>query len=1496
MTPAVPQKQEALEDEPCPFEVKPSKGTIGPGRWQKLQIIFTPKEERSYKNELELNIYGSSNCLKLHLLGQGLEPRLEFIPPALKMGWMLVDSEGVEATVVVKNPCNFPVEFHALDFDEQHLEKKVMDPKAMPGEILRDGKLPTEDQMLEHVGLHPLSPAAVLSRVKYPEKRLSSAECVEGNLVGAPVVPALKAKAPDAKGSSAKGKPKMGKAISRDRSAKEKQISTRRTESSRDSSATRSKSMLESASTPTVFLRLKQYQWIVPAQGEVELKVHFFAKKPGRFEETLSFELVPSKQQYKLPCSGTGLYPSISQNPRLVFPQWRETMKEDEVIFKEYVGSTKQFHFGPLMCGKSREWYKAQNCPSNSENITIFNNSPTDVKVQFSFENAGELQTFLLHPPRMTLKPKEKQELTVCAYPTCPGFLEDKLICCIEKNPNPVVFSLCCHGVDMKLEVSPLELSFDKLLLHRTDCRTLVLKNNSMLPMAWQLRGLDDLVENFSLSQNNGTIDPHAEFEVTLHFKAEQIGSIEKTLRLEVSDTKNILGIVQAENIEISAEVYDVSLSIDMPEGADGSLEFGTINVMDKVKKVLSLKNKAIYKTEYRFMLKGAGPRMQDLASYFTVTPQSGMMNASHPDATVEILFHPTSEILLKNKPVLYCQVIDAISGEGGQAVTNIPIRVSAKAEYSKYSLVPASPTDFGAMIKGTKKSRTVVLKNNGTLSFNFRIRQAPKLASALESKSSKEGESAPSATKHSKGRKSGSSTQVAISHQALLELFLQSHLSLGMFTVFPCSGSVRPSGMQLIRVECLAGQEGTCEEQIYIDIMDRDPTDNPLGIPYTLIVETCLPGLVENVASIFKEYPICSSANLDRKLQSVKGTGLFVRDENRFIFNKVQVGQEAEAHFSICNACRLPCDVVLSIKPLPGEEQSPINNIFKLDPVKMSLRGSSSAVATVTFTPPDKQSYDCTFEASLAIPKGSVEMKPQILTFTISGKGQELPVTVVHPRARSKREIAVLRFKRLQLEDTEMLPLVIRNNGIKPVKFMLHLEDEHGVFLLKGRASTFKRFQTGNVEGDLVRNESKPPKQPYFFLRHGQSAEFNVIFKPTLAQRLEGKIWMLVGDSRLALTELVGEGHMDEFTLDGLKEDPQERNAKTSLKKDIIDAVRVNHIQFGHCPVGKRCRRTFTVTNHSRTQVMRFEWEADDTFQFSPKVGHLHPGCAKGITVTLKADVPGTYRRHLVKCKVNKINFKRPRGKVPDWDDQMCIVTWKDFTRKDPAARWLRKERVMEPVPEPDHTVLKKSSQEAEVYLSAVVFYTQFKLSTTMVQFKDTLPLQTRTATFRLCNTGKVALEYSWEEAADSEAEMKQYSMRQILSSETLRRCRKLLHHFGWQQERPFETQSSGLQLLQRLAKRLQQQQDSEQQQQPEQQDHSKKPCRSRRVGSALEILPDPVHDVPLFSIKPCHGIIDPGQKQAFQVRFSPKCAGMFQTTLQCRWETFSTCQLMLL
>ncbi|XP_074407193.1 hydrocephalus-inducing protein homolog isoform X2 [Zonotrichia albicollis] len=1365
------------------------------------------------------------------------------------------------------------------------LDIEVSDPKAMIGQILRDGKLPTEDQLLKHLGLHPdappLPPAAVLSIVEYPEERLGSAERVEPFSIvapeGAPIEEDLP-KAPDVKVSSSKGHPKTGKATSRDTSAKEKHISTQRAESPRDSSATGSKSTVGGASVPTEFLRLKRYRWIVPAHGEVELKVNFSAKKPGRFEQTLRFELVQSKRQYELPCCGTGLYPSIYQNPRVVFPQCRKTMKEDEVIFKEYVESTKQYHFGPLLCGKSREWYKALNCPGNSEKLTILNISPMDIEVHFSFENDGEAETFLLDPPSLTLKPKEKQELTIWAYPTSLGFLEDKLICSIEKNPEPVVFSLCCYGVHVKLEISPPELSFDKLLLHRTDSRTLVLKNNSLLPMAWQLNGLDYLAENFSLSQDNGILDPSSELEVTVHFKAEQIGIIEKILRLEVSDIENVLGVVHTENIEISAEVYDVSLTIDfIPEGPEGSLEFGTINVMDNVKKVLSLNNKGVYNIEYRFMLKGAGPRMRDAASHFTVAPQSGVLIASQPAVNVEMLFHPTSEMLLKNRPILYCQVTDARLGRGGQVVADIPLKVSAKAVYSEYSIEPASPINFGAMIKGTKKSQTVVLENKDMLHFKFCIRQPAEDASTSESKSSKEGESAPLAARLSIARKSSS--------------FTQSHLNLGMFTVSPCSGSIGPWGQQKITVDCFAGQEGKCEEQLYIDIPGRDPKENPLGIPFTLIAESCLPGLAEDVLLIFEEYPICSSTDLDRKMQSVKGTGLFVRDENRFIFNKVLVGQEVEAHFSIYSASSLPCDVVLSIKPLPGEEQIPINNVFKLDPVKMSIPGSSYAVATVTFTPPDEQNYNCTFKASLVIPKGPVKIKPQTVTFTISGKAQEAQLTVVCPRARSKRGTAVLRFKRHHVGTSQKLPLVVRNDGIIPLKFMLRLEHEYGAFFLKGRASTLEVFRT--EDEDSIINGSKPTK-PFFLLRHGESAVFDVIFKPTLAQRLEGEIHLLVADacSNKSLVELVGEGHRDRFIFRGLKEDTEERDAKSSLNKDIIDAIRVNHLDFGHCPVGKCCRRTFAIRNRTQHQFLRFEWEADGPFHISPKVGHLRPRRSKKIRVSFKSNVPVTYRRHLVKCKVTKIQFQLPPRKVPDWDDRKCIVTWKSTPRKDPGDKFYKVQKVVEPVPETDHTEVEGSTQEAEVCLSAAVAYTQLKTNTIVVQFRDTLPFHTRTATFRIHNTGKVPLEYYWEEPAASKPVKKGYSvalMRRFLSSKIVKHRRKLLRRYWQRLARPPKVRQQP-DKKQQHSMWWQQLQDSKQQQ-PEQPAPSKKKKKTKHISlqhssSSMEIFPDLTDETPaaLFSVDPYRGTLAPGQMQTFHVRFSPKAVGKFKTIMVCR------------
>lgn len=61
---------------------------------------------------------------------------------------------------------------------------------------------------------------------------------------------------------------------------------------------------------------------------------------------------------------------------------------------------------------------------------------------------------------------------------------------------------------------------------------------------------------------------------------------------------------------------------------------------------------------------------------------------------------------------------------------------------------------------------------------------------------------------------------------------------------MYPGFGAIMPGGSQVITVDCLADPMGKCEEYVGIDISDRDPRDQPGGIPYTLLAEACVPGM----------------------------------------------------------------------------------------------------------------------------------------------------------------------------------------------------------------------------------------------------------------------------------------------------------------------------------------------------------------------------------------------------------------------------------------------------------------------------------------------------------------------------------------------------------------------------------------------------------------------------------------------------------------------------
>ncbi|XP_062442830.1 hydrocephalus-inducing protein homolog [Rhea pennata] len=1351
--------------------------------------------------------------------------------------------------------------------------------------ILESGKLPGVEQILDSLGLGPsgppIPPPAFYSVIHYPEKRMAPAvsEALQHFVFVAPEAATAEEEKKDTESLTdalimpAVKVPEEQVTPTRGRARKEKVEGSR--ESSRDKRSTArgrrglqgpasgvlthhtdaDQSSVSRDSSPEKIIRLTNFRWIVAAHGEVVLKIHFSSIVPGQFDQTFNFEILGTGRLYQLFCRGTCVYPTICQDPRLVFPHRRKSKARNDIIFKQYVMDTGVFHFGPLLCGKSRQWYKASRYPSNCEKITILNITPLEAEVHFFLEHDANADTFLFEPPRMTLKANEKQELTIWAYPTSSGVVEDSLVCCIKDNPEPVVFRLCCHGVRLELGLNCRLLNFDKLLLHRKDSKTLVLQNSTPLPAVWRLSGVESLGEDFSVSQDHGTIGPYTKFSLQLHFRASKALSVKKTIRLEVSDAENVLGIVQIENIQILAEAYDVALNITFPKVADSNLDFGILKVMDEAKITLNLKNKGKYEIAYSFTLEAVDTNIPDLTSHFTIQPQKGVLTASERPAQVQMVFHPKREMKIEDKPILQCQLIEPNVSEGGETIAVIPVRVSANALFTKYSIYPASFINFGAIMSGTKKSCTFTLENKGILDFKFvickTIRDVPVLprkgASPVKYTHSHESENLSKIPPSLRQSKQTDSLQKDVNPVT------QARITLGIFTVYPGFGSIPPGGQQAITVDCYADSLGMCEEYLSIDISDRDPKDNPLGIPYTLAAESCLPAfVVDDIGSIFEEHRICSNINLCHILQTVQDKGVFVMDENMFIFTNVLVGHQATARFKICNVDKIPCDVVLSIKPASSKLSTHAGDVFEVDPVRMCVPSHSHAFATVTFTPQTMQNYQCTFEACLDVLASPAAFKPQSLTFTISGDGNLPRVTILRPVLHNKRGNPLLLFKKLLLGHSEKLPLILHNSGIIPVQVMMDLLDEEGVFFLKARPTTHCIYQAPATQESSA-GEGRKPHATSLVLHNGESAEFDVLFKPNLIQHVEGKIRLSIVDNPYEETNvlLVGEGYQDDFTLDnihGLVADNNEENTEANLEEDVIEAARVDHIQFGGCHIGTPYQATFTITNHSNVEAMRFEWLASTPFHFSPQVGHLHAGCAKDITVTLKSDVAVTFKMHPVKCKVAKITFQLPADQVPDWDDRLHTVKWVDATRGQPT-KWPVKKKVIETDPEPAHTVLEGSSREVELCLSAVIDYAEFKLDMEMIQFKETMLFQTRTFTFHLSNTGNVALEYTWMADVEDKKAVS-YSGELLLTSPE-----GDFHSSTY--EAPVKLQAS---------------------------------CCSSQLGCTLEHVssspcssPSTINVTPQFAVEPCNGTIPAGQEQVFQMKFSPVDVGEFQSCMLC-------------
>lgn len=93
---------------------------------------------------------------------------------------------------------------------------------------------------------------------------------------------------------------------------------------------------------------------MIPANDSVTLRIRFRSEELGQFDQTLNFEIMGTRRRYQLFCRGVCSFPTISREPRVVFPHRRKYRKPEEIVHKKYVLSNETFEFGPLLCGKCK--------------------------------------------------------------------------------------------------------------------------------------------------------------------------------------------------------------------------------------------------------------------------------------------------------------------------------------------------------------------------------------------------------------------------------------------------------------------------------------------------------------------------------------------------------------------------------------------------------------------------------------------------------------------------------------------------------------------------------------------------------------------------------------------------------------------------------------------------------------------------------------------------------------------------------------------------------------------------------------------------------------------------------------------------------------------------------------------------------------------------------------------------------------------------------------
>ena len=512
------------------------------------------------------------------------------------------------------------------------------------------------------------------------------------------------------------------------------------------------------------------HRWVIaPNGGTVQIRVLFKSQQEGKFDSTLTFEVLGSGQTMALHCTGICEVPKINGDSRNVFMRRVKGMGAagSAPPTKRFAIAENLYSFGPLLIFKKPEWRQGGDSDADRSNLAmvqtntdvvrISNNGRYRCTVELGYEDTDpeSLGVFSVEPTLLELDEGETKDVSVWAFPKAVREYKNTLLACVTNNAIPVRFDVRCWGSEPTLDIigpwgaaiqaaeeavaacadkkllkaledkvvelkGAMTIDFDRLLVRKSDTRTFEVKNTSLMPVAWELDTGDFAgSENMSFFPLSGVLPVSGSQTITLTMTSPEPLLVTGKFGLKFSDNERGLaeGRAIVRSFRAVGEAYKiqaVSLNAEGKEEGGSEVDFGTLRVGDFASQIVKVGNKGKYKIGYKFILS-----KPSIAALVAIEPAEGTIEPGAALAEVKLTFcAKIGETLLKANRDVKVQISEPTTGE---IVETFPLYLNANAKFNKFRIQPSKGISFGSVrFDAAAKTKRVEIRNEGQFDCTF--------------------------------------------------------------------------------------------------------------------------------------------------------------------------------------------------------------------------------------------------------------------------------------------------------------------------------------------------------------------------------------------------------------------------------------------------------------------------------------------------------------------------------------------------------------------------------------------------------------------------------------------------------------------------------------------------------------------------------------------------------------------------------------------------------